>query len=449
MKMNENFKFKKIFFVGVGGISMSGLCKISSFLGAEVLGSDISNNEETDKLEAIGIKIFHKHDYNNVPSDTTLLVFSGAISNSNPELRFARDHNIQVMERSEYLGQIDKLFNNVIAVSGTHGKTTTTAMIAYILYKAGYNPTIHLGGESVNLQDNTIIGGNEILVVEACEYRESFKFLRPQSLIITNIEADHLDYYHNLKEIVSAFTRLKNKSKFLIRPSDVNVTSKNELVINKDFEIKETKFVDNGYQFVVYLNNSYYDTFRLNMLGKHNINNAMYAIALCHHLGLSKDKIKDGLSTFLGVKRRYERIGMVNNVPIIIDYAHHPTEIKNSIAGVEEVYNNPLIVFQPHTYSRTKSLMNDFTNVLSNKNCIIYPTYPAREEEIAGGTALDLYDKIMRNNTINSSDKLLIYVDQIDSVLQKINKLLQSGSFDCVLILGAGNLADNLRKYYK
>lgn len=449
MKMNENFEFKKIFFVGVGGISMSGLCKISKFLGAEVLGSDISYNVETDKLEALGIKIFHKHNYNNVPSDTTLLVFSGAISNSNPELRFAKTHNIQVMERSEYLGQIAKRFNNVIAVSGTHGKTTTTAMIAHILYKAGYNPTIHLGGESVNLHDNTIIGGNEILVVEACEYRESFKFLRPQSLIITNIEADHLDYYHNLKEIVSAFTRLKNKSKFLIRPSDVNVTSKNELVINKDFEIKDTKFVDNGYQFVVYLNNSYYDTFRLNMLGKHNINNAMYAIAQCYHLGLSKDKIKDGLSTFLGVKRRYEQVGMVNNVPIIIDYAHHPTEIKNSIRGVEEVYNNPLIVFQPHTYSRTKALMNDFTNVLSNKNCIIYPTYPAREEEIAGGTALDLYDEIVHINTINSSDKLLIYVDQIDSVYQKINKLLQSDSFDCVLILGAGNLADNLRKYYK
>lgn len=447
MKNNKNFKYNKIFFIGIGGISMSGLCKISRVLGAQVLGSDTGINEEIGKLRCLGIKVYHGHDENNIAGDIDLVVYSGAISNDNVEIQMAKKLNIRCMERSQFLGEISRLFDNVIAISGTHGKTTTCAMVATILTHAKYNPTIHLGGESINLGDNTIIGDNKYLVVEACEYRESFRYLNPNILVVTNIDADHLDYYKDIGDITMAFQRLSNHSQFVIRHACEQISCSNGYLIDSDFNISNEKFENDRYTFSVNFRGKYFDTYTLNMIGRHNLKNALFAIAVCHKLGVGKDKIRTGLNIFAGVKRRYEKIGKINQVPVIIDYAHHPTEIKNSIAGVMEVYNRPLIIFQPHTYSRTLALMDDFVHALIG-DVIIFATYPAREKEITGGRAIDLYNNIYNYRQKHNNYNTLKYCDNCDTLYNMLEKVACHG-VDSVLILGAGDLAEKMRKYYK
>lgn len=445
MKNEKKFKFNKIFFVGIGGISMSGLCKIARYLGSEVLGSDISINEETIKLEKMGIRVYHEHSPKNITKDIDLVVFSGAINKSNCELQKAKEMGIRIMERSKFLGVVSKLFDNVIVISGTHGKTTTCAMVGEIFTLASLNPTIHLGGESVNLDDNTIIGSSKYFIVEGCEYRESFRYLSPTILAITNIEEDHLDYYKNLNEIKVAFDKLSSNSKFLVKDINVNIKHLHKFDINKDFEAKKIKFENNGYVFDVYFQGKYYETFRLNMFGEHNVQNVLFAIAICHYVGIKKEIIKLGIESFAGVKRRCEKIGEFKSTPIYIDYAHHPTEIKKSIEGIKLAYKNPLIIFQPHTYSRTLSLMDKFVEVLKDYNVIIFKTYPAREKEIVGGRGIDLFEKLISNN---ERDKYL-YVENVDFLNNEIVRKLEYNNYDCVVILGAGDLAEKMRKYYK
>ena len=441
MKKLNFLGFKKIFFVGIGGISMSGLCKMSRVFGAEVMGSDIGFNEEISKLQRIGVKIFHKHEESNISKDIDLVVFSGAIHTENPELQEAKRLKIRTMERSKFLGLVSKLYNNVIAISGTHGKTTTTAMIGEIFAKAGLNPTIHLGGESVNLSDNTIIGGGEYFVVEACEYRESFRYLRPNLLVITNIEMDHLDYYKSLKDIKKSFVKLSKHSDNIIVQKDMDISHKNVILLGKNIDARNLKFCNHGYDFQVYKKDKFYFDCRLNMLGLHNVSNALFAIAVSDFYGIEKDKIKQAIEEFRGVKRRYENIGEIENTPVIIDYAHHPTEIENSIKGISNEYKNILIIFQPHTYSRTIKLLDDFVKVLRNTdNLIIFETYPAREKEIVGGRAIDIVNAISRDD--------VQYFDNLDSLKEQVYERVKTENIECVLILGAGDLAEKVRKWF-
>lgn len=427
---------------------MSGLCKISQFLGADVSGSDANYNDEIAKLEKLDIQVYLGHSEKNITEDISLVVYSGAIKSDNCELQKAKELNIKCMERSQFLGIISRLFDNVIAISGTHGKTTTCAMISNILTCAKFNPTIHLGGESVNLKDNTIIGGDNYLVLEACEYRESFRYLKPNILVVTNIDADHLDYYKDIEDITRAFQRLAKKSQFVIKNECENLTIGDNYLVGKDICVVSEKFENNAYTFRVNFMGRYLDTYTLHMFGKHNVTNALFAIAVCLKLGVEKGYIKQGIEEFAGVKRRYEKIGESDGVPIIIDYAHHPTEIKNSIAGIREVYAKPLIIFQPHTYSRTLALMDEFVDVL-NGNLIIYKTYPAREKEIDGGRGIDLYDNIDKKRMIMGSGEICEYIDNIQSLNKKINEFIADRRADSILILGAGDLAEKMRKYYK
>lgn len=438
MKKIENFKLLNIFFVGIGGISMSGLCKISKFLGAKVQGSDLGFNEETEKLETDGVKIYHKHNASNITPSINLVVFSGAIHSDNPEIQRAKQLGIKVIERSKFLGIIAGLFKHVVAISGTHGKTTTTAMIGEILHSSGLNPTIHIGGESINLKDNTIIGANDLIVLEACEYRESFRYLKPSILVITNIESDHLDYFKNIKNIYRAFYKLSRKSKFLIKAKNNKINHKNSSVINKNYVAKNIKFINFGYTFDVYKDNVYLDTFRLNMMGDYNVQNALFAISSCIKLGVSLDKIKLALANFKGVKRRNEIISFIKKTPVIIDYAHHPTEIKESLKGAFSVYQNPLVIFQPHTYSRTLKLFDEFLNVLKVENIVVFKTYPARENEIIGGRAIDLFEKLDVKNKH--------YFEDIFKLKNYIAKTTEKENPQAILVLGAGDLAENLRK---
>ena len=419
---------------------MSGLAKIALINGAKVFGSDISINDETIKLLSQGAHIFDKHDAKNISSDLDLVVYSGAIAKNNPELVQAKKLKIRLMERSKFLGLISKCYKHVIAISGTHGKTTTTALVSEIFAAAGKNPTIHLGGVSVNFDDNTIIGGNDYFIVEACEYRESFLQIKPECGVITNIESDHLDYYKNYKNIERAFCKFAKGSNTLV--TSENIDHKKLIDVKKTFVSKNIIVTQNGYTFDVYKNNSFYANIELNIIGRHNIENVIFAIAVADIYGIKKEIIVKTIKDYRGCKRRYEIIGSIWDTPIIIDYAHHPTEITNSICGVSEHYNNILIVFQPHTYSRTKMLKNDFAKALAPiDSLIIFKTYSARENEIAGGSAWDLYNILKNPN--------LIYIDDVKKLYSAIHDACYMKMYDCVLILGAGNLAVDFAKLLK
>lgn len=439
MKKFDNLSKMHIFFVGIGGISMSGLAKLILSFGAKVTGSDLAHSKEIDTLKSLGVKIFSAHNESNISENIDLVVYSGAIHDSNPELQKARNLNIATMERSQFLGEISRMYEKVIAVSGTHGKTTTTAMLGHIFSFANKKPTIHLGGESIDLGGNTIIGEKDYFIVEACEYRNSFKFLHPDIGVITNIEKDHLDYYKDLNEINKCFHHFARNSKKIVIDKKLSINKKSKISIGSDWEARDMFFNNLGFDYNVYYLGKYFCSIRLNMLGRHNILNSLFAIAVAHEEGISTDNISNALSQFHGVERRYESIGSLEGTQVIIDYAHHPTEIKNSVIGLQDAYPNILTVFQPHTYSRTLSLMKEFVEILDPiENLILYKTYPAREEEIVGGRAEDLCVNLHGKDCVLDFDKLI----------EKIKEMLKNNNFDAVLVLGAGDLAENLRNYF-
>ena len=368
MKKWTKIKEKHVFFIGIGGISMSGLAKMVINSGGQVSGSDISYSSELGNLKEMGAEIYIGHNAKNISLDIDLVVFSGAIQENNPEIVKARELSIDIIERSEFLGIITQEYSHVIAISGTHGKTTTTAMLGHIFMCAGLNPTIHLGGVSNNLDTNTRLGGKEYIIVEACEYRESFKYLSPETLVVTNIDADHLDYYKDIQDIMGAFARLISRSSSVIMPKGIEIPHNEKIEVCKDIVVTTQGIYDSAYKYTVEYLGKNIGEFRLNQIGVFNITNSLFAIATALKYGIDVNVIRHALSTFTGVKRRFETIAKVDDIPIIIDYAHHPTEISNSIDGIYSVYNNPLIIFQPHTYSRTLKLFEDFVKVLSIDN---------------------------------------------------------------------------------
>lgn len=417
---------------------MSGLAKMAINMGCRVSGSDINFCHEIDLLKGMGVDITIPHNASCINKDIDLVVYSVALPPNNIELVHARNLGIKVMERAEFLGQIAQGYKSVIAVAGTHGKTTTTSMIAEILMLAGVNPTVHIGGESVALGGNTHIGDKDYLILEACEYKESFRHIDATIGVITNIELDHVDYYRDYDDIKSAFERFAcNCSTVITRKQDC-VTHNNNHIIGKDWSVKNVEFKYNGYNFDIYYQRRLLGNFRLNMIGEHNVCNAVSAIICTYIMGVDLNIITQAISMLEGVERRYECVHSFDNgCKVIIDYAHHPTEIKCSTEGVQHIYNNILYVFQPHTYSRTKALMNDFVEVLDNlNNVIIYPTYPAREKEIAGGRAEDLHDRLKKS----------VFVDNIDTLLKLFGQ--QYRQFDCILIVGAGDLAEKIKRTY-
>jgi UDP-N-acetylmuramate--alanine ligase len=440
MKNFNQFYSKHIHFIGIGGISMSGLAQIVIHNGGIVTGSDISVNQETEKLSRLGATIYLEHNRDNITDDIALVVHTSAVGEDNPEMHKARELDIPIMERAEFLGLVAREYDKVIAIAGTHGKTTTTAMIAEIFENAGLHPTIHLGGESIGLGGNTIIGENKYLIVEACEYKESFRFLRPYLGIITNIETDHLDYYKDYADIRTAFLRFASNSRHLISLDSDNISHEHIETVYGDWKASHIHFMGDGYNFNVFYKGKFWNTFRLNMLGEHNIFNALFAIATAHFCGIKKSVIEEALSGFKGVERRYECIHTYNSgCRVIIDYAHHPTELDASIKGLQGVYSSVLYVFQPHTYSRTIGLFNEFTGILRGlPNIVMFATYPAREKLIAGGTAMDLY---LALNTQNKK-----YFDNTEDLLHFFDD--KCTEYDCILVLGAGNLAENLKNKY-
>lgn len=440
---------KKIHFVGICGISMSALAILTKNYGIEVTGSDAHYDGIVKTLNQKGINVYLGHSEKNISEDCDLVVYTGAIKPDNVELIKAQSLNVPIMERSEFLGNICKLYSKVIAIAGTHGKTTTTAMLSNIFKYAGLNPTVHLGGISNNFDTNVVIGGNIFFITEACEYRNSFRFIDSDTCVITSTDPDHLDSYDSISDLKMAYNNFAKKSNNVVLGCGVKDVHRKGNVIRVSTgekgdivasNIKCDKF--GNYSFDAWNRGKYLTNFKLNTVGKFNVENALCAIAVALEYDINISTIYDALLDYTGVKRRNEQITTISNVPIICDYAHHPTEIYNTILGYKEIYKNILCVFQPHTYTRTKNFMNHFKTCFKGvKQLIIYKTYPAREKKIEGGDAIDLFKNVKIPNDFK------YYVDNQYSlkklVLENIEKV------DCVLILGAGNIYNIAKNVFK
>ncbi len=435
----------KIHMVGIGGISMSALARMLRYFGYRVSGSDRTETKITKALsdDGFNITIGHTSDAIDAPD---LVCYTAAISPDNPELTKARTLGIPVMERAELLGQLMKKYKFPIAVAGTHGKTTTTSMLSLILLEAGLDPTILVGGELSQIGGNYKLGKEDYLVFEACEYVESFLHFNPFMSVITNVEEDHLDYFADLNHIISAFqkfTRLNSSNGCIIVCSDDKniesvVQNIEKKVVkygligkNNDFYAKDIRVTDDGRtQFDVYAYGEKVTDISLFMPGKHNILNALGAFAAAWQLGVEPDAIKRGLESYLGTKRRFEKLGEVNGFTVIDDYAHHPTEIESCLKAAKTVTSGKVwCIFQPHTYSRTKAFIDDFAKALSLADqTIVADVYPAREA----------YD-----GTIHSCDIAIrmengMYINDFDAIKKYILENVQEG--DAVITMGAGDI---------
>ncbi len=389
---------KKVHFVGIGGIGMSGIAEILSEAGVSVSGCDLKPSAAGDLLRSRGISVSAGHDPSHLDG-VDLVVMTAAVKGVNREIDEARKRGIRVMRRSEMLGELVNARRS-IGVSGTHGKTTTSSMIAVILGEAGLDPTVLIGGMLRNIGGNAKTGGGEFLVVEADEYDRTFHHLHPELAVVTNIEADHLEYYGSFENILEAFRVFLEG----IRPGGsviacVDDPSVAELVkeikgrvigygLSAEAELRATnlQFDERGSTFDV----SGVGSFRLFVPGEHNVRNALGAIGAARELGLDAAVIARGLTRFLGVDRRFQILGEYSGAIVVDDYAHHPTEIRATLSAARRGYPERRIValFQPHLYSRTRDFAGDFAAALRVADvALVSPIYAAREEPISGITA--------------------------------------------------------------
>ena len=412
---------------------MSALAKICLNKGKIVSGSDKTKSHITSELEHLGVSVFYKHQKKNILG-ADLVVYTCAVGEQNVEVLSAIKNGIKVLERAEFLGEIAKEYDEVIAVAGSHGKTTVCGMIGKIFEEAGKQPTLLVGGETS--LGNLICGKKDFLIVEACEYREHFLKIPHSTAVILNIDFDHPDYFKTQQNYEKAFLKFAKQS-----TKKVFVDEKYKILLDYekstfgnggDYSARHIVFKDNAILFDVYKHNRFYEKFILNCIGFYNVQNALCAIAVSDYYGLDKKYIKKGIANFESLKRRYEYMGKLKNNIVITDYAHHPTQIKNCIDATQEVYNRKItVVFEPHTYSRTKALLAEFANTISKAdNIIILPTYSAREKSIKGGRSRDLYETLLHKNNHVS------FIKSYSKCLKELEKLKDN----IILILGAGSI---------
>lgn len=444
MKLN----YKHYFLVGIGGIGMSGLAKILIKKGFKVSGSDIVKNSITKELEKSGANIYYKHDASNI-IDSDVLIFSAAIGN-NPEIIEAKKKKIPVFRRSELLGAILNEKKG-IAVAGTHGKTTTSTLVSLILENGGYDPTIVVGGEVKNIGGNAKYGDGEFTVAEACEYEKSFLDLRPYASIITNIEEDHLDTYKNLEDILDTFKKFisqTDKAGFIVIPEDdMNVKKvirnyEGEVITfgtteGSNWRAKNIRINKLLTCFDLYKNSNKVGEISLKVPGMHNVQNALAAIALTTKLEVKFGDIKKTIEDFEGARRRFQIKGEKKGIIVIDDYAHHPTEVKTTLAGLRSIYPDKSktvwCVFQPHQHSRTKLMLKDFASSFDEADEVIIPDIYAvagREEDSKEINSKDLVDEINKNS------KKARYVATFDEVVDYLKKNVKNN--DIVITIGAG-----------
>jgi len=441
-------KVKKIHFVGIGGIGMSGIAEVLLNIGFEITGSDIRESGRTEYLRKLGVDVHIGHKAE-LTRGADVVVYSSAVKGDNLELIEAERNKIPVIPRAEMLAELMRMKYS-IAVAGTHGKTTTTSMIARILTETGFDPTVVVGGIIKGLGTNAKLGKSEYLVAEADESDKSFLKLLPTIGIITNIDEDHLDIYKDIKEIKGAFIDFANKIPFYgdvyICEDDRNIRTiipfikkrfvtygiKTRNAQIKAYNLKET----NGfYKFDFTANREYSGSISLKVPGIHNVYNALVSAGVGLELGIPVPKIIKALSSFEGVKRRFEILGRFKNgVVVVDDYAHHPAEIQATLKVAKQQGKRVIAIFQPHLYSRTIKLLNRFSNSFNNADILILTDiYGAREKPIKGITGEILYRKV-----IEKRKKEIYYIPDMGLIPEKIISMVRDN--DMILTIGAGNI---------
>lgn len=455
-EINSLEKNAHIHFIGIGGISMSGLAHIALSDGYRVSGSDRTKTPITDKLEAEGAVIYEGHNKNNL-GDAALAVYTAAVKQDNPEMQSAKERGIQLIDRAEFLGALMKKYKHAVGVAGTHGKTTTTSMLAHALIYADTDPTVSVGGELDLIGGNIRCGKSDMFITEACEYTNSFLKFYPTVALITNIEEDHLDFFTGIEMIRDSFRQYAELTRGIgtvvaygeddniketLRGSDLDIVTYG---ISSENDVYAKNIVYNaGYpSFDVYRSNTFLTEISLNVVGEHNILNALATISVCMILGIDAKTAAKGIETFRGTHRRFEKKGMINGAVIIDDYAHHPTEIKATLGAAKKFTPKRIrCIFQPHTYSRTKTLWNDFLTAFDDADELILTHIYAAREVYDGVTDPDRLSDEIRSRGINSN-----YIEKFEDIENYIKETAQPG--EIIFTMGAGDvtrISDNLFK---
>ena len=438
-----------IHFIGIGGISMSGLAEILLGEDFKVSGSDSKESPLTDSLTRKGARIFYGQRASNITDDVELVVYTAAIHPDNPEYASAVEKGIPMLTRAQLLGQIMRNYDTPIAVSGTHGKTTTTSMISQILLEADADPTISVGGILPSIGGNIRVGQSETFVTEACEYTNSFLSFFPKISVILNIDADHLDFFKDIDDIRHSFRRFAQ-----LLPADgaliINADTPHYQDIIKDLSCKiitygleheaQYQATDITYDkyghasFTVLKDGRKAGSFYLKVPGSHNVSNALAAIALARLHQIQDDVIVKGLGSFTGTDRRFQYKGEVAGVTIVDDYAHHPTEIQATLNAAHNYPHKKLwCVFQPHTYTRTKALMDDFAKALTlADHVVLADIYAARETDTLGISSSMLAEKV------NALGGCADYFDSFDKIETCLLENCKPG--DVLITMGAGDV---------
>ena len=438
---------KKVHFVGIGGIGMSGIAEILLSQGFIISGSDKSKTEVTDRLESLGIKVYEGHSADNL-KDADVLVYSSAVHTDNPEVQAAIDRKIPIIKRAEMLAETMRMKYG-IGIAGTHGKTTTTSMVGLTLTEGGIDPTIIVGGKLSGLGGtNARLGNGEFIVVEADEFDRTFLKLTPTIAALTTLESEHLDTYKNLDDIKSAFIEFANKVPFygfvtlcLDEPAlqDIMPHINKKIItygLNAQADVRATEITHNGFTsaYKVKYFGEDLGEITLKIPGKHNINNSLVAVVIGIELGVDFKIIKSALESFSGVYRRFE-VKYNKEILVIDDYAHHPTESAATLKGIRDGWDRRLIVvFQPHLYSRTKDFYQEFGRAFLNSDIFICTdVYPAREFPIEGITG-----DLIASTTKKFGHKNVYYVADKNNVPALLNEIKKDG--DIIVTMGAGDI---------
>lgn len=441
-------KYKVIHFVGIGGIGMSGIAEILHNLNYQVTGSDIRESETTRRLKSIGIKVSIGHNLQNI-AQPHVVVISSAISPDNPEVEAARQKAIPVIPRAEMLAELGRLKYGIL-VAGAHGKTTTTSLLATILAEGGLDPTIVIGGKLKAIGGNARLGQGDFIVAEADESDGSFLKLNPTIAVITNIDKEHLDFFKDVGELKKAFLKFANKIPFY---GTAVVCIENDHT-KGIIPFIERKIITYGYSdkadfyprnishsgrkmtFEAFLKGEFLGFFTIPIPGLHNVLNSLAAIAVSLELQIPTDVIKKALGDFSGIQRRFELKGECKGISIFDDYGHHPTEIKATLAAARGCFkeNRLIVVFQPHRYSRTRDLMDEFTECFDEADSLfLTDIYPAGELSIKGISSQVLFEKLRQYG-----QKDLHYIQNRDELIDHLKNTVKEG--DIIITLGAGDV---------
>ena len=451
VKINSLDNYKHIHLIGAGGVSMSAIAETLHTWGYHVTGSDSTRSEYTDKLVKSGIQITIGHDLTN-SKNADLIIYSAAIKDNDPEMVLAKQFDIPIITRGEFVGFLTRQYKESICISGTHGKTTTTSMISLCFLEANLDPTIQVGAILKQIDGNYTVGKSDYYILESCEYMDNFLRFSPKTEVILNIDNDHLDYFKSFDNIKSSFIKyaslVPEDGAVIANADDDSCLDLKEYVKGKfitygikneraNYTARNISHNALGYsEFDVYCNGNFYVHIRLSVAGQHNVSNALACIATCSYYEIDKDTIYSALLKFTGAHRRLEYVGAYNGAQVFDDYGHHPTEIVATAKAIKDKdFNESWVVFQPHTYSRTKNLLDDFAKALLNfDHVIVTDIYAAREQNTYNISSLDLV------NRVKDFGKNAVYIKDFAEIAKYIRDNVKNN--DLVLTLGAGTVTE-------